>query len=73
MKKLGNNEYQCAHCGEVYENGWSDEEAHTEATEIFGKPPEEWNDEQVVICDDCFQEMNPANHPDQLKRAKEQI
>lgn len=73
MKKLGTNEYQCAHCGEVYEKGWSDEESHAEATEIFGKPPEEWNGGQVVICDDCFQEMNPANHPEELERAKKQI
>lgn len=44
MKKLGTNEYQCAHYGEVYEKGWTDEEAHAEATEIWGKPPRrmEW-------------------------------
>jgi len=62
MKKLKPNEYQCALCGEIYEKGWSDEEAYAEATEIFGKPPEEWDEEQAVICDGCFRQMNPKDH-----------
>lgn len=64
------NEYKCAYCGEIYEKGWSDEESKKEAEEIFGKHPDEWNDGQVVICDDCFKQIDPRNHPDQLEEAK---
>lgn len=70
MEKLRTNEYQCAYCGKVYEKGWSDEEAHAEAARIFGKPPEEWNDGQAIICDGCFQKINPEDHPEQLENAK---
>ena len=44
------NEYKCARCGNVYEKGWSDEEAEKEANEIWGNIPKE---ERVVICDNC--------------------
>ena len=70
MKK---NEYKCEHCGNVYQKGRSDEEAKAEAKEIFGKNPDDWNDEQVVICDDCFNQMNPKDYPDLVARAKEVI
>ena len=73
MKGLSNNEYQCARCGEVYEKGWTDEEADAEATKIFGKHPDQWKDEKAVICDDCFKEVVPADHPEELKYAKENI
>jgi len=57
MKK--GDEYICAHCGKCYEAGWSDEESHAEAAEIFGAPVSEWKCAAVVICDDCFQMMHP--------------
>ena len=64
------NEYKCANCNNIYKKGWSDEEAVKEATGIFGKPPSEWKDEQVIICDDCFTLMYPPMHPELLKEAK---
>jgi len=67
MKK---NEYKCGHCGGVFEQGWTDEEAKKEATDIFGKNPDDWNDGAVIVCDDCFQKMNPANYPDLVEKAK---
>jgi rubredoxin len=70
---MKDNEYKCGHCGNVYEKGWTDEEAKKEAEEIFGKHPDDWNDGQVVICDDCFNLMNPKNHPDLLEKTKEVI
>lgn len=59
IQPLKDNEYRCAHCGEVNVKGWSDEESLAEAAEIFGKPVSEWTDTPVVICDDCFNEMHP--------------
>jgi rubredoxin len=67
------NKFQCHHCKNVYENEWTDEEAKAEATEIFGKPPDEWNDEKVVVCDTCFQEMNPMNNLELLEKAKKML
>lgn len=63
----------CAQCQKVFQSSWSDEEAKKEAEEIFGKHPDDWNDEQVVICDDCFQRMHPLNHPDFLEESKKHL
>ena len=62
--------FQCGHCGESYEKEWSDEESLAEAEEIFGKPVSEWKQPAVVICDDCFQKMNPRNHPELVEESK---
>lgn len=53
MKK---NEYKCNNCGEIYEYGWSEEEAIKEMVENWGYLPK---DERIVICDDCYNFMNP--------------
>ena len=34
------NEYKCAHCGNTYEYGWSNDEARAEARANFGKNPD---------------------------------
>lgn len=70
---MKDNEYQCGHCGNIYEKGWSDEESLAEAEQIFGKPVKDWKENSVVICDDCFMKINPLNHPDQLEEAKKHI
>lgn len=54
---MTNNEYKCAVCKGVFQKGWSDEEATKEATEVFGKHPDEWNDEVMTVCDDCYNTM----------------
>ena len=56
--KLKPNEYQCAKCGEIYEKGWSDEEALKEAKELW--KPEEIEQGLEVVCDDCFKQF--TNH-----------
>jgi len=33
---MKNNEYKCASCHNVYEKGWTDEEAEKEAKDIWG-------------------------------------
>ena len=59
------NEYECANCHNIYEKGWSDEEALKETKEIWGEIPES---EQAVICDDCF---NKRTMPEIIQIGKE--
>jgi DNA-directed RNA polymerase subunit RPC12/RpoP len=54
---MKDNEYKCASCQNIYEKGWSDEEAEKEVKEIWGEIPQE---QRVVICDDCFNRRSPA-------------
>ena len=58
--------YTCAMCGEAFNEGWTDEEAMAESVAVFGKlRPEELD----VVCDDCYQKINPAYHPHQVETA----
>ena len=70
---MENSKYKCAKCGGVFEKGWSDEEAKNEAKELFGKHPNDWNNEAVIVCDDCFNEIHPLKNPEAVKRAKRTI
>ena len=51
---IGDNEYQCAMCYNVYSKGWTDEEAIAEFNESF-----EHTNETVMVCDDCYNKMIP--------------
>lgn len=73
MKKLKPNEYRCANCNKVYQYGWSEEEANKEAETIFGKHPDDWLDDKVVVCDDCFRLFDPLNNPKAVAYAKKRI
>lgn len=42
------NEYQCAHCQNVYTKGWTDEEAAAESGAAFGITSGD------IVCDDCY-------------------
>lgn len=53
--KIKHNEYQYEKCGEVYEKGWSDEEAQKEAEEIW--TPKALASGTAIICEDCFNEI----------------
>jgi DNA-directed RNA polymerase subunit RPC12/RpoP len=44
--------YRCAACGEHHESERSDEDAVAESKLLWGNIPME---DQVVICDDCFE------------------
>lgn len=57
-------------CGEVYENGWTAEEAEKECIENFGEEMAH-GDDRAVVCDDCYQKIKPEDHPEELERAKE--
>ena len=66
------NEFQCAKCSGIFEKGWSDEAAKEEAQEVFGKRPENWNDDAMMVCDDCYNEMmGDPRSPALIKKAKE--
>jgi hypothetical protein len=60
------SEYKCSVCNEVYEKGWSDEEAMAESESIFGK-----HDDLEVVCDDCFNKM--VNVPDEEDDSEKEI
>jgi len=52
---IGENDYQCAQCHNVYEKTRSDEVAAKESVAKFGM--EVTPETHAVICDDCFQMM----------------
>jgi hypothetical protein len=54
IKNLAPSEYQCSSCGEVYEKGWTDDEATAEREENF---PGFTEADCAIICDDCYQMM----------------
>lgn len=62
VPKLKANEYQCAACGEIYEYGWSDDEAQAEYEENF--PTFAKRNEPVdVVCDDCYLQLTAWKSP----------
>jgi len=55
---MKDNEYQCANCKEIFEKGWSDEEAKKECEDHFGcclQP------DDPVVCDDCYKKIMDYN------------
>lgn len=65
--------YKCANCGEVNHKGWTDEKACKESERFFGVPNANTDECFVIVCDDCFQKMHPANHPEQVAQAKAEL
>ena len=53
---MKDNEYKCEICQNIYEKGWSDEEAENEVKEIWGEIPQ---NQRATICDDCFNKRSP--------------
>lgn len=51
-----NKTYICAICEEQFETVWSEEDAQAEKIAFWGDIPD---DECDVVCDDCFQKINP--------------
>ncbi len=47
--------FTCAHCGETYIQGWSDEEALAQTRADYGINVRA--DDRAVICDDCYTAM----------------
>lgn len=69
------NQYTCAWCHETYElvsnEEWNDEKAHAEAKQYFGV--DGTHHDMVRICDDCFQLLHPAKHPDKVAEARRRL
>ena len=47
------NEYKCAKCENVFEKGWSDEEADKEREAMWGVPQSDC----VLVCDTCYKKL----------------
>lgn len=65
--------YRCAACGGSFNASWSDEEANAEAEKFWGVTKAKEDARMVVVCDDCFQRMHPADHPELAKRARDRL
>lgn len=65
--------YRCAHCGGVFDKGWSDKAANFEAKHYFGVANASSDPRMATVCDDCFQKMHPKDHPKLVEAAKEAL
>lgn len=59
-------------CGNVYQKGWTAEEAEKECVENFGENMAHGDDE-ATVCDDCYQKIKPEEHPFELMMAKREF
>ncbi len=55
--KMKDNEFRCAACNQIFEKGWTDEEARQEEAELFGQN----NDDSMLVCDPCYRKMGYQN------------
>jgi hypothetical protein len=53
--------YKCSECGGVYESEWTEEEANAELERDF---PGTSIEECDVVCDNCYQIINPSKNPE---------
>lgn len=54
------NEYKCYSCKEIFEKGWSDDDAIKECAENFGEGFHE-SDDAVIVCDNCYKILVELN------------
>lgn len=52
---MPDRDYTCAQCGGAFQDGWTDEEAHAEAVQNFGRRGDEPG--MVKVCDDCYRDI----------------
>lgn len=52
-RKLKPNEYRCSMCHNVFEKGWTDEEARAEEAANFGRS----EPNAAIVCDDCYKKF----------------
>lgn len=53
---MKDNEYKCDICKNVYQKGWSNEEAKKECEESFGVGSSS-NENNGIVCDDCYNDI----------------
>jgi len=68
-------EYKCAMCNGVYLKGITDEEANAEALSLWGvdNAADRIGGDMDIICDDCFQKINPDKYPVQAAAARKEL
>lgn len=52
--ELKDNQYECAHCHNVYEKGLTDAEADDELRNTF---PDMDKQDCAIVCDDCYNKI----------------
>jgi len=57
--------FTCEMCNKTYEKGWSEEESTKEMRESWGDLPQE---HRSVVCDDCFQKIDPEKNLEVAKK-----
>ena len=67
--KLKKNEYQCENCLNIYEYGWSDDEAQAEYEQNFPLSAK-YGAEPAIVCDDCYYKMVPIDVKEALNHRK---
>lgn len=60
------NEYKCAICGNVYTKAITDEEAMAETQSHW---PGVAQEDCAVLCDDCYQKVQPDEHPQEYQES----
>jgi len=54
MNDIGPNQFRCDCCGEVFDKGWTDEEAEIELGDTF---PGLTTNDCSLVCDVCYKKM----------------
>lgn len=54
QKAIGPNQYLCECCGNIFNKGWTDEEAIAEFKEHFPNLDPNDPDEAGLVCDVCY-------------------
>lgn len=67
---LGEGEYRCALCRQVYQQTRSDEEALAETQQYW---PGITKDQSVIVCDDCWEKIKPEDHPQQYEESLREL
>lgn len=61
---LGDDEYRCAQCREVFKKGRSDEEAKDEAKAMFESEAPASDPGMAIVCDGCWRLLVPGVNND---------
>lgn len=69
---MKDNEYKCCMCNNIYEKGWTDEEAMKECEENFGVEMANTT-ENDIVCDDCYNKICPKQRPHETLMAQQEF
>ena len=66
---MSDKRWKCAMCGDEFVSERPDGEAKAEAEANFGSLAPE---EMAVVCDDCYQKIDPQKHPHLVEESIQQ-